>query len=147
VFRRILVPLDDSPLSDRLLEVGGAVAFAFDAPITLLQAHNWSERFALVETPTIEMAKDEGHTEAMAAQAFLDEQAARFRDAGLTVDTVVVDAPPARAILDESVRESGTLIVIGGHGRGWLARLVKGSTMHEVLERAEVPVLIIREGV
>jgi nucleotide-binding universal stress UspA family protein len=146
MFQRILVPLDGSPIMGRVLEVGAAVAFAFDAPMALLQAHNWSERFAMVETPTIEIAKDEGHTEAMEAQALLDEQAARFRDAGLTVETVVVDAPPAQAILEESAREPGTLVVIGAHERSWLARLVKGSTLDEVLGRIETPVLIIREG-
>ena len=146
MFQRIVVPLDGSPIIGRLLEVGAAVAFAFDARMVLLQAHNWSERFAMVETPTIEVAKDEGHAEALQAQAFLDEQAARFRDAGLTVDTVVVDAPPAQAILEEAARGPGTLVVIGAHDRGWLARLVKGSTLDEVLGRIETPVLIIREG-
>jgi nucleotide-binding universal stress UspA family protein len=146
VYQRILVPLDGSPLMGRVLEVSAAVAFAFDARMTLLQAHNWSERFAMVETPTIEIAKDAGHTEAMEAQALLDEQAARFRDAGLSVETVVVDAPPSRAILEESAREPGTLVVIGAHDRGWLARLVKGSTLDEVLGRIETAVLIIREG-
>jgi nucleotide-binding universal stress UspA family protein len=147
MFQRILVPLDGSPLDARALELGAGIAFAYDARLSLLQAHNFSDRFAMVETPTVEMVKDEGHTEALQSQAFLDEQAARFRDAGLTVETVVVDAPPAQAILEESVREPGTLVVIGAHERGWLARLVKGSTLHEVLEHAAVPVLIIREGV
>jgi nucleotide-binding universal stress UspA family protein len=147
VFQRILVPLDGSPLDARALELAAGVAFAYDARLTLLQAHNFSDRFAMVETPTVEIVKDEGHTEAMQAQAFLDEQAARFRDAGLTVDTVVVDAPPAQAILEESTRGQGTLLVLSAHERGWLARLVRGNTLHEVLEHAAVPVLVIREGV
>ena len=146
MFQRVLVPLDDSPLSGRMLEAGVAIARAFEARLSLLKAYNWSERFAMVDTPTVEVVKDEGHTEEEQARAFLEERAVRLREAGLTVDTVVLDASPARAILDESEREPGTLLVIGTHERGWLARLLKGSTLQDVLHDVQVPMLIIREG-
>lgn len=146
MFQRILVPLDDSPLSDRLLEYAGAMARAFEARLTLLRAYNWSERFAMVDTPTLAVAKDEGGHEAERARIFLEEHAEPLRAQGLVVATVIVDSPPAEAIVAEARREPETLLVIGAHERGWLARLVRGSTLHDVLNDFNVPVLVVRDG-
>ncbi len=146
MFQHVLVPLDESSLSQRQLAHAAAFARAFQAQVTLLRAYNWSERFAMVDSPTIEVARDAGRTEQEKARTFLEGHAAGLREGGLLVETVVVDAPPADAILREASRRPETLIVIGDHDRGWLARLVRGGTLHDVLQHFHVPVLVIREG-
>jgi nucleotide-binding universal stress UspA family protein len=144
VFERVLVGLDDTPLSEELLRYAAAFAGAFQARVTLLQAYNWSERFAMVDTPTVEAVVDGPEQEAVAARTFLEERARPLRDAGLIVDTVVVDAPAADAIIEEAGRLPATLVVLGTHERGWLARLVRGSTLHDVLARFKSPLLVLR---
>jgi len=146
VIRRVLVGLDDTPLSGRLVEYAAAFARAFGARVTLLRAYDWSERMAMVEAPTVEVVTNAQPREEAEARAFLERIARPLRDEGLAVETVVLDDDAADAILQESRREPETLVVVGTHHRGWLARLVRGSTEHEVLSRFETPVLIVREG-
>lgn len=145
MFQRVVVALDDTPLSEQLLTYAATFAHAFQARVTLLRSYNWSERFAMVDTPTVEAATDGPEQEERAAWAFLEDRARPLRDDGLTVDTVVVDAPAADAIIEEARRDPATLVVLGTHERGWLSRLVRGSTYHDVLARFETPVLILRE--
>jgi nucleotide-binding universal stress UspA family protein len=141
-----MVALDDTPLSDQVLRYTAAFAGAFQARVTLLRAYNWSERFAMLDTPTVEAVVDGPEQEAAAARTFLEERAQPLRDEGLTVDTVVVDAPAADAIIEEARRVPATMVVVGAHEHGWLSRLVRGSTLHEVLARFETPVLVVREA-
>lgn len=144
MFQRVVVALDDSPLSESMLGYAAAFARAFGARLTLLHSYNWSERFAMVDTPAVEAITDAPEKEAAAARDFLEDLARPLRADGLTVDTVIMDAPAADAIIEESRRDPQTLVVLGTHERGWLARLVRGSTYHEVLGRFETPTLILR---
>ena len=146
VFQRIIVPVDDTSLTDQLLTNAAEFAQRFGARVTLLHAFNWSERFAMVDGPVLEAAADGEHGEAAAARALVERHAQTLRERGLTVDTVVLDAPPAQAILDESCREPQTLVVIGTRDRNWLARVLRGNTLHDMLQRFHVPVLVIHQG-
>ena len=145
MFQRVLVPLDGSSLTDHLLRYASGFARAFDAQVTLLRAYNWTERFALVDAPVIEVATGAERKEAAEARLFLEERARDLRREGLLVETVVLDAPPAQAILGEATRKPATLVVIGTRERRWLTRLLRGGTLHEVLKDFNVPVLVIHE--
>jgi nucleotide-binding universal stress UspA family protein len=146
VFRRVLIPIDESPLGEWLVACGAAFGEAFGARIALLHAYNWSERFAMVDAPTLAVAADEGGKEAEQARILLEARAAPLRERGLTVETVIMDSPAAEAIVTEARREPETLVVLGAHERGWLARLVRGSTLQEVLHAFDVPVLVVPEA-
>jgi nucleotide-binding universal stress UspA family protein len=146
VIQRVLVALDDTPLSEQLLRYASAFAGAFQARVTLLRTYNWSERFAMLDTPPVDAVVHGPEQEAAAARAFLEERARPLRESGLRVEMVVVDAPTADAIIEEARRVPATLVVVGTHERGWLARLVRGSTLHEVLARFETPVLVLRDA-
>ena len=145
MFQHVLVPLDSSPLSDHLLQYAAGFGRAFNAQITLLRAYNWSERYAMVDTPVLEVAAGAERKEAAAARVYLEERAQSLRDAGLLVETVVVDAPPAQAILSEATRKPDTLVVLGTRERRWITRLLRGGTLHEVLKDFHVPVLVVHE--
>ena len=57
------------------------------------------------------------------------------------VERVLVEGPPAEAILDQA--GDAELIVIGQHGRGAVSSLVLGSVSHHVLQHARCPVLVV----
>jgi nucleotide-binding universal stress UspA family protein len=57
------------------------------------------------------------------------------------VEQVLVDGPPADAILEHA--EDALLIVIGQRGRGPVSSLVLGSVSHHVLQHARCPVLVV----
>ena len=146
MIERVLVPLDEAHASEKTLAYAAWMAERFGARLTLLRAYNFAERFAMVDTPTIEVATDAGAVEGTDARAYLETKAAPLRARGLAVNAVVMDAPAADAILEEAGREPGTLVVISTHPQSWLKRLVAGSgTAQEVLHRFHMPVLLIRD--
>lgn len=57
------------------------------------------------------------------------------------VERVLVEGPPAEAILEQA--GDAELIVIGQHGRGAVSSLVLGSVSHHVLQHARCPVLVV----
>jgi nucleotide-binding universal stress UspA family protein len=55
----------------------------------------------------------------------------------------LIEGPPAEAILDVAHARHADQIVVGSRGRGRLARAALGSVSHELLNRSDVPVVII----
>lgn len=53
---------------------------------------------------------------------------------------------PADRICDAAERHDVDVIVVGGHDRGFLARLLEPSVSAAVVRRAERPVLVVRES-
>ena len=89
-------------------------------------------------------------TELAGAQRYLDECAAPLRAAGQTVTTLAVAGPAsvvgqaAAGIAATAEDEGAAMIAMATHGRGGLARLVLGSVATGVVQRARVPLLLVR---
>ena len=64
-------------------------------------------------------------------------------DPGHTAELEVRSGTPARAIADESDRWEADLVVVGTHGKGWVDRVLLGSTTERLLNRLPAPVLVI----
>ncbi|MEF8774084.1 MAG: universal stress protein [Halobacteriales archaeon] len=86
-------------------------------------------------------AGDEGDGEDVVEAA-----ADRARDAGLEVNTAVVQGPPDEVIVDYVADRGVDMVVMGSQGRGGLDRLVVGSVTESVLRRLEVPMLVVPDG-
>ncbi|MGD9890474.1 MAG: universal stress protein [Dehalococcoidia bacterium] len=145
MFRRVLVGVDSTPLAEQLVTYAADFARAFDARLSLLHAYDWSERTAMAEAPTAAVLSDGQPKEEAEARSRLDHLARPLRAEGLTVDLVVLDDTAADAIVQESQREPETLVVLGAHDHGWLARLLRGDTSHDVMSRLVTPILIVPE--
>jgi nucleotide-binding universal stress UspA family protein len=68
----------------------------------------------------------------------------RLRQRWPDADVMIVDRPPIDAILDAAKSSSASIIVLGWRGHGTFRRLLTGSTSRGVVERADVPVLVVR---
>lgn len=146
LFKRILIPLDGSALSEQILgpalELGGLA----QAEYTLLRA---AEPFALVGYAPLAQARQldrqlslEGSAE---AQHYLDRVAERLREAGRTIHArALLAEQPAPMILDEARRLEVDLIAMTTHGRSGLARMLLGSVADKVLRGTVLPMLIMR---
>jgi nucleotide-binding universal stress UspA family protein len=82
------------------------------------------------------------------AQAAMNNEAARLRDKGAEVKTVLVSTvlKSGRAweqILDTAEKVDAGLIVIGTHGRRGLPRALLGSVAERVVRLSPVPVLTV----
>lgn len=79
------------------------------------------------------------------AAAILTAAQERATAAGVTAEGVhVPEARPAEAILDTATARGAGLIVMASHGRRGLGRVLLGSQAAEVVNRAPVPVLVVR---
>ena len=61
----------------------------------------------------------------------------------MPIDTLLLEGPPARCILERAESSSADLIVLGTHGRSGFEHLVLGSVAEKVLRRARCPVLTV----
>jgi nucleotide-binding universal stress UspA family protein len=150
--RRVLVPLDGSPLAEAALEPAAHLASALAAPLALLRVI--SARGHL-ESPYIPHAaqayREQIEADRHEAAAYLDDIAGRLREAGTEVtDCLVEEGSAARTILAapdaDGAGDAGgaDVIAMATHGRGGLRRLVLGSVSDKVLRAALGPVLLVR---
>jgi nucleotide-binding universal stress UspA family protein len=146
--RRILVPLDGSPLAEAVLPVAEELARALAAPIILLRVVEFSalafgaEPFGspyLDYQSMFDVLRED-------AEQYLTKVAADLRGKGLTVETHASLGIPADAITAHGRKEPGSVIVMSTHGRsGWRA-LVLGSVARRVVLLASGPVLVVRSA-
>jgi nucleotide-binding universal stress UspA family protein len=130
MFTRILVPLDGSPSSERVLPYVLAIARALKASVILLHA---------VPPSTSE----EVEPEAAGTITRLTELVSALRDQGIDVWMRVYDEPAGQAIIAAADQERADLIVMSTHGRGGLGRWLYGSVADEVLRHTTQPIGLI----
>jgi len=83
---------------------------------------------------------------ASGATAVLEHVADLADQAGVPVETRAVAGVPARCILEQANAWAAELIVMGGAGRGLRGEPYMGSAVRQVLEFAEVPVMVVPSG-
>lgn len=139
--RRILVAVDFGDASSRALRVAGDLARAFGARVTAVHAEAFEAPpyFTREQLRVIEQQRRAARRDAV---DYLARTAGQL--AGLSVDPIITEAPPAEAILDAA--RDHDLIVMGTHGRRGPARWWAGSVAERVAREAQVPVLVVRAG-
>lgn len=130
---RILVPLDGSDLAREALDPALAFADALGGELLLLHVSNPPDEARL--GPEI------GVTE---ARAQLELVAGRLRAAGRNPELHAMVGAPAAVIPRVADEQRADLIVMATHGRGGLGRLVLGSVATATVQRATVPLLLMR---
>jgi nucleotide-binding universal stress UspA family protein len=142
--RHILIPLDGSPLAERMLTYATELGRLVQAEYTLLRAIEPSymaygnELYGVaINTQAMEQLQAQ-------AQEYLERLAVRLRADDLQVQTASMIDPVATAILDYAEAHSVDLIALETHGRSGLARLLMGGVADKVIRGATVPVLLHR---
>ena len=144
-FRRIVVPLDGSDLSEQSLKwakvLGGREGQYNLVRVTPDSFSAWSDHPHAITESTTDLVAD-AHDDAV---KYLDAMKRTFEKGGLTVKTVIEDTMPAAVgILDLAEREPTDLVVMTTHGRGGFRRLVLGSVADKVIRGSQVPVLVVK---
>ena len=144
--RRLVVPLDGSPLSEAVLPVAEELGRACAAPIVLLR---------VVEFTGLAFAVDPFGSPYLDYQGALDvlmEDAGRYltnlasdpRGKGLTVETRASVGLPVETITAHAREQAGSVIVMSTHGRSGWRGLMLGSVARRVVLLASGPVLVVR---
>ena len=145
-FRRVMVPLDGSPLAAQALPLTADLAERARAELLLMQAVEEiigaSTLIAPLGRPDLMSSEILRMLRARASQQ-LDEQAIKLRERGLLVAAHVVEGHAAEAIIDEAERQSVDLIVMATHGYSGIKRWAIGSVTDKVLHAAATPLLLV----
>ena len=80
-----------------------------------------------------------------AARSAADDAVRGARERFPSARTKVVHGVPARALIDEIVREQSTLVAVGSHGLGRVAGVLAGSTTTSLVHGAPCSVLVTRK--
>jgi nucleotide-binding universal stress UspA family protein len=143
-YKRILVAIDDSPISYAAVEHALALAKLSQAQVTLLSVV--ADPFIGVDFYQVAPAITEHFLQAEAhAKSRLEEIKQSFLDAQVSVDIKLYHSvPPAEGILNTASDIDADLIIMGSHGHTGVKKFVLGSVAQHVLADAHLPVLIIK---
>jgi len=143
-YRRILVPVDDSPVSRLGLKAALQMARDSGAKVRLLHV---VEEFGAFMTPdtgaSIGPVLDSLRAAGKRTLARIERRA---RAAGIKPSTALVEnfgGRVADTIIDEVKRWRPDLVVMGTHGRRGVKRMLLGSDAELVIRYSKVPVLLV----
>jgi nucleotide-binding universal stress UspA family protein len=127
MFSKILVPVVDTPVSQRAARLGFEFAWRLGSSLVIFHA---------TDKPDTKAAQD--------LLEHWEEQAA---DTELRLETLLAqtsDVP--RAIVDAAQVKGADLIVMGTHAREGLPRLLLGSVAERVLHSTPLPLMLVRDS-
>ena len=139
-FRKILIAVDDDPVSVRAADVGSELARALGGEVALIHVNDIVVAYAgdtgIPRRDLIAQTELEG-------KRLLSGFRQRLSLAPSTLEFVEVGTP-ATAITRAAKDWPADLIVIGSHGRGGMRRALLGSVAEGVMRNAPCPVLVVR---
>jgi nucleotide-binding universal stress UspA family protein len=152
----VIIGFDGTPASERALREAAALLAPRRAlVVTIWEAGRGFEVVELpiraIEAPPVEVdvrtALELEETFYEAAQRLAEQGAALAREAGLDAEGLAVaDDITVPETLIRLVRElDAPAVVVGTHGHRDLRELLLGSTSRELVKKAPVPVIVVRE--
>lgn len=140
---RILVPLDGSPLSERVFPLLRLLADRLPSPVgvELVRCYEPPSEQYLISDLTLLPAVPTETTPSLASllDEYLDKRKALLPDLKVSTRTEVGEA--ASGILARA--EHSDLILMASHGRSGLGRWLLGSVAYKVARGATIPVLVV----
>lgn len=148
MYRRILVPIDGSKLSDKALASAIDLAKIARARLVVLHVVERIEPVLFadgyVPAELAWMAKYEKNARRRGSR-HLRKAAAAAKSAGVRCTTrLVKSSQPHQTIIATARSRSCDLIVMASHGRRGLSALLLGSETTKVLTHCKRPVLVVR---
>jgi len=143
MYRHLLVPLDDSPLSVETVRQAVEFARTVKAKVTFLHAQ---EDYGATSVGALErVMSPQAFNEHMAgeARALLSKAEVVARTAGVEYESIAVTSNrPYESILGAAQARGCDLIFIASHGRRGIKGLMLGSQTQKVLQHTTIPVLV-----
>jgi len=145
IINSIVVPLDGSPLAERILPTVCRWARALDVEVTLVRAFEFPT-VAYVSSeiylPDYDQFREEARRE---AAAYLKEKEVGLVAEGVrTVSILTLEGQAADEIINYAQSAPGAVIAMSTHGRSGVQRWLLGSVTEKVVRHAGDPVLVVR---
>ena len=146
MYKKILVPLDGSELSEAVLNHVIIIATSCQVPeVVLIRVREPLDNSVRV-TLDAEIAKELDQAYNDEAASYLKSIAKTLEKKGIGVKVEVLEGNPAEKIIKYSKDNEIDLIVMSTHGRSGFSRIVFGSVADKVLRQTEVPLLLRPAG-
>jgi nucleotide-binding universal stress UspA family protein len=144
IHRRVVIPLDGTPETERILDTAIAVLGTEGVEYTLLRVCMPLHPVLMAVATRAEIDRDTAEERAIASR-YLEGLAAGLRARGADVRCEVRFSLYAAPEILAAVKErDATLVALATHGRGPIGRFMLGSVGDKVLRGASVPVLLRR---
>lgn len=141
----ILVPVDFSDATARVVETARGLAKAFGGRIVLLHVAEPEPDFIGFEPGPITVRQSVARDFKLEHQRLEDLKQGVAGDAS-EVLALHIQGPTIDKILHEAGEQQASWIVIGTHGHGALYELLVGSVAHGVIKGARCPVVVVPAG-
>jgi nucleotide-binding universal stress UspA family protein len=144
MYKRILVPLDGSTLSEAVLPHAEKLARALNVEIVLL--HVDASPAPVFDPHTSPFAPQPEEFKIMHTDEknYLKNVCSKLEREGLRVTYFLRDGMVAETIMETAETEQADLIAMTTHGRTGMLRLMLGSVAEQVVHRSKIPVMLIR---
>lgn len=137
MMKRVLVPLDGSPLAEAVLDPVVQLVKATQGSILLFHAVTPAEWFGM-------SAEEIVNRERKHSAGYLARLAERLGQQGIGIEERIVTGEPSRAIATTAGKEQVDLIAMSTHGRSGVREWALGSVAERVLRSTLIPVLAFR---
>ena len=142
MYKKILVPLDNSATDNKILEHIRSLAKMTRAQLVLVHV---ADGFAARLQDDLNLADSQEMTE---DQAYLDKVRDSLAEDGFAAKAVLVQGgEPVDGILSVAQQEGCDLIAMSTHGHGFIKDVILGSVADNLRHRTDIPILMIRASV
>lgn len=138
---KILIALDFQPSSEKVAEVGFALAKSLGAEVILLHVKVQVVNYALIYKTMGPLKLETVEELTLAAEHFLKNSKHKLGEH--LVKTLVKEGDFAVSILDAAKEMAIDLIVMGSNSTRWLEEIVLGRVTNKVLQQSKIPLLIV----
>jgi nucleotide-binding universal stress UspA family protein len=141
MYKRIVVPLDGSPLAEQALPHAMAQAAQFGADLILLKVMAPLPE-VVFSAPAAVLSAEK--MSAQLARDYLEEVAAGIREQGIAAEIATVEGEPYVEIIRYAEEQGASMIVVSTRGHSGFSRWLLGSVADRVVRGATVPVLLVQ---
>ena len=141
MYKRILVPLDNSPTDETIITHVRQLAKLSKSQLVLVHV---AEGFAARLQDDLNLADSQ---EMKDDKAYLDEVSSRLKAEGLHVKAILMQGKePVDGILDVAQKETCDLIAMSTHGHKFIKDMILGSVADKLRHSTDIPILMIRSS-
>ncbi len=141
MYKKILVPLDGSPLAEAALPHARELAKSEGAEIVLLRVPLIPKIEFLSRNPAIaEKMIDDTERQ---TEGYLEAEVDALKRDGTKVSSIMREGPIPETILAVAEETHADVIAMSTHGRSGVQRWLMGSVAEQVVHHAHIPVMLV----
>lgn len=147
MYKKILVPLDGSRLSEQALPHAKMIAMGCHVPeVILLRVLKPIDNTTVIAYLGEESIKKMNIQELESSEDYMKNLADELLKDGIATQTVITKGHPAHEILEFIDNHQIDLVIMSTHGLSGPSRWILGSVTDRIVKHSKVPVLAVRTG-